>query len=130
MRGPPRRLAAAINVGLAIDGALAAVGVGIREVGRAAEHGHREAGAGDCFAHLVEIGRLEAREEPVVHFQTVGIKRSGLLDPVEDRHGAIAGDLVDVALGESGDFHLVVVSSGVVGGMGIWAASFLGAVRR
>ena len=106
---------------LAIDGALPAVGIGIREVGRAAEHRHREARRGDRVAHLVEIGRFKAREEPVIHFQTVGIKRTGLIDPVEDRHGAIAGDLVDIALWESGDFHhcqLLVVSCDL-GGQGL-----------
>ena len=36
---------------LAIDGALARVGIGIGEVGRAAEHRHREARRGDRLAH-------------------------------------------------------------------------------
>ena len=86
---------------LAVDGALPAIGIGIREVRRAAQHRHREAGRRDCLCHLIEIGRLKAREKPVVHFQAVGIERTGLIDPVEDRHRAIAGDLVDIALWKS-----------------------------
>ena len=93
------------QLGLAVDGALARVGVGIGEVGRAAEHRHREARRGDRLAHPVEISRLEAGEEPVVHLQAVGVERPRHLDPVEDRHRSIAGDLVDVALGKSRDLQ-------------------------
>ena len=49
---PPRH---ADQFRLAVDGALAAVGIGVGEIGRAAEHRHGEAGRGDRLAHPVEI---------------------------------------------------------------------------
>ena len=91
--------------GFAVDGAFPCVGIGVREIGRAAEHRHGEARRGNGLAHLVEIRRLETGEEPVVHLQAVGIERPRHLDPVEDRHRSIARDLVDVTLGKSRDLQ-------------------------
>ena len=99
---PPRH---ADQLGLAIDGPLPSVRVRIGEIGRAAEHRHREARRVDRLAHPVEVIRLEAGEEPVVHLQAVGVERPGHVDPVEDRHGPIAGNLVDVALREGRDLQ-------------------------
>ncbi len=93
------------HLDLAVDGPLAGVGVGVGEVGRAAEHGHGEAGAPDRLTDAIEIGRFEAGEEPFVHLQPVGVERPGHLDPVEDRHRPLAGDLVEVALGKGGDLQ-------------------------
>ena len=73
---------------LALDGALAPVGVGVGEVGRAAEHRHGEAGLADGLADAVEVAVVQAGEEAVVHLQPVGVERAGHLDPVEHRHGA------------------------------------------
>ena len=53
----------------------------------------------------VEVAVLEAGEEAVVHLQAVGVERPGHLDPVEDRHGAVAGDLVEVTFGKRGKFR-------------------------
>ena len=91
------------HLGLAVDGPLAAVGVGVGEVGRAAEHRHGEAGRARSPRRRGRGRRLEAGEEAVVHLQAVGVERPGHLDPVEDRHGALAGDLVEVALREGGE---------------------------
>ena len=123
---------------LPIDGTLAGVGVGIGEVGGAAKHRHREACPGDRFSHAIEISRLETGEESVVHLQTIGVERPGLVDPVEHRHRAIAGDLVDITLGEGGNFHffgqLSVVSCqffvAAVSTRGRCVVRVLGAVRR
>ena len=93
------------QLGLAVDGPLAGVGVGVGEVGRAAEHRHREPGRADRLADAVEVAVVEAGEEAVVHLQAVGVERPGHLDPVEDRHRPVAGDLVEVALGEGGDLQ-------------------------
>ena len=84
---------------------LRRVGVGVGEVGRAAEHRHGEARPRGSPRRPGRGRRLEAGEEAVVHLQPVGVERPGHLDPVEDRHGPVAGDLVDVALREGGDLQ-------------------------
>ena len=89
----------------AIDRTLAGVGVGMGEVGRAAEHRHHEAGGVDGFADRIEIPRFEAGEEPVEHLEAVGVELLRHLDPVEDRHRPLAGDLVEVALREGGELQ-------------------------
>ena len=93
------------HLGLAVQGAFTAVRVGVGEVGRAAEHRHGEAGGADRLADAVEVGGFEAGEKAVVHLQAVGVERPGHVDPVEDRHRPGAGDLVEIALREGGDFQ-------------------------
>ena len=96
---PPRD---ADQLGLALHRPLPQVGVGVGEVGRAAEHGHRKPRFAERLAHAIEIVVVEAGEEAVVHLQAVGVERAGHRDPVEDRHGAMAGDLFEITLGECG----------------------------
>jgi hypothetical protein len=85
---------------LALDGAFAAIRVGVGEIGRAAQHGHGEAGVVNGLADPVEISCIQPGEKPVVHLQPVGVERARHLDPVKDRHRALACDLVDVAFRE------------------------------
>src|SRR5262245_55429616 len=91
--------------GLTLHRTLAAISIGIGEVGRAAEHRHRKAGARDRLTHLVDIVVGETYEEAVVHLQPLGVELPRHRDPVEYAHRARAGDLVQVALGKGGDFH-------------------------
>jgi len=81
-----------------LNRALAGIGIGVGEVGRAAEHRHLEAGVRNRCPDLVEIVRFQAREEAFVHLQAVGIELPGHFDPFEDRHRAGAGDVVKAAL--------------------------------
>ena len=90
---------------LVLDCAFAFVGVGVGEVRRAAEHRHLEAGFVDGVADAQDIVVSEAGEEALVHFQAIGIERARHVDPVEDGHGAVARDVIEIAFGKSGDFH-------------------------
>jgi hypothetical protein len=100
---PAQATGDADHLGLVVDFTLACVGVGVGEVGRAAEHRHREARRGDRLADPVDITVVEAREEAVEHLQAVGVEAPRHLDPVEDRHRPLAGNLVEVTLGEGGN---------------------------
>jgi hypothetical protein len=82
---------------LPFDRAFAPVRVGVGEVGRAAEHRHSEAGVVNSLTDLVQVGRIQAGEEAVVHLQAVGVEGAGHRDPVKYRQRAHAGNLVDVA---------------------------------
>ena len=93
------------QVRFAIDGSLARIRIGIREIGRAAEHRHGKTGGGDGLSYPVKVIRLETCEEPVVHLQAVGVERSGHLDPVKDRHRSLARDLVNITLGKRRDLQ-------------------------
>jgi hypothetical protein len=88
---------------LAFDSSFTGVGIGVREVGRAAQHRHHKPGPRNRLADLVEIIRIQAREKALVHFQTIGIQRLGHFNPFKDGHGARASDVVEVTLWESGD---------------------------
>src|SRR5271157_1034835 len=87
---------------LPVDRSLAPVGVGVREVGRKAEHRHRKAGLVNRLAHAVDVRVVQTREEAIVHLQSVGIEGTGHVNPVEDRHRPVAGNLLDVALRKGG----------------------------
>src|SRR5271157_2162000 len=87
---------------LPVDRPLATVEVGVREVGRTAEHRHRKAGLVNRLAHTIDVRVVQTREEAIVHLQPVGIEGTGHVNPVEDRHRPVAGNLLDVALRKGG----------------------------
>jgi hypothetical protein len=56
---------------LTVSRAFAAVRSRIGEIGRTAQHRHREARAGNGVIHPVEVTGLKTRQEPVVHLLTL-----------------------------------------------------------
>src|SRR5262249_6254303 len=90
------------HLGYEIAGTLAGMRFGVREVRRTAEHRHDEAGLVDRLADGIEVDGFEAGEEPLEHFEPVGVELFGHLDPVEDGHAA-ASDLFEVALRKRGE---------------------------
>ena len=93
------------HVGLFVDLALASRGVAVGEVGRAAHHGHGKARGLDRLGDGVDVGIVQRGEETDIHLQPVCAQFFGHLDPVEDGHGAVERDVVEIAFGKSGNSH-------------------------
>ena len=75
--------------------------VGLREIGRVAEHRDREPADLRLPAYLGEVGGIERVEEAGIELDAVEPEIPGDLDPLEDRHPA-RDDRVEEALGERG----------------------------
>jgi hypothetical protein len=54
---------------------------------------------------FVEVSGLHTGKKAVVHLEPVGIEISRHVDPIEDRHGAGAGYVVEITLREGRKLH-------------------------
>lgn len=90
------------HLDLVLDGPLSGIGIRVGEVRRTAQHRHGEPRRGDRLPDAVQVSRIEAGEETLVHLQPFSGKVLGHFDPVENGHRALTGDCVEVALRKGG----------------------------
>ena len=79
---------------------LSLVAIGMREVGRTAEHGHDKARLKNGIFYGIEVVIVEARKKAFVHLKAIGIQFTGLLDPVEHGHAVVRRNFLEVAFGK------------------------------
>src|ERR1043165_3476964 len=81
---------------------LAFQGIGMREVGREAEHGRDLSRFRQSFANRLDVRERQALEEAVVVLESLRVERGGLTDPVKIIHRAVV-EFVEVALRKNAD---------------------------
>jgi hypothetical protein len=86
---------------LALDLCLQQKGIGLSEIGRAAEHRHGKMVLLERGLDLVEKG-LIVFHKARVEFEAVDAECCGKLDPLENSHSAMDAQLIHVAFRECG----------------------------